>query len=210
MNKPIIILGASSIGKSAMEAFISNEVIVYGFLDDDALLQGKEIGEVEVMGKLDDQTYLSLIGSECEAFVAMEEIEVRRNLVQILVEDRKVMPVNAIHDSAILATSAEIGHGNFIGAGVTVGSYSELKSHLIVNPAAVINHDVKLGNYVQIGAGSVVNSGVEIEDEVFVGSGVTIVSGIKIGSGARIGAGSVVIKNVDEGQTVFGNPAEPV
>jgi len=210
MNKPIIILGAGSIGKSAMEAFASNEVIVYGFLDDDALLEGKEIGDVEVMGKLDDQTYLSVIGNECEAFVAMEEIEVRRNLVQMLVEDRKVMPVNAIHDSAILATSAEIGHGNFIGAGVIIGSYSELKNHLIINPAAVINHDVKLGNYVQIGAGSVINSGVEIEDEVFVGSGVTIVSGIKIGSGARIGAGSVVIKKVDEGQTVFGNPAEPV
>ena len=210
MNKPIIILGAGSIGKSAMEAFASNNVIVYGFLDDDTTLQGKEIGEVEVMGKLDDQGYLSVIGSECEAFVAMEEIEVRRSLVQMLIEDRKVMPVNAIHETAILATSADIGHGNFIGAGVIIGSYSELKSHLIINPGAIINHDVKLGNYVQVGAGSAINSGVQIDDEVFIGSGVTIVSGIKVGAGARIGAGSVVIKNVDEGQTVFGNPAEPV
>lgn len=210
MNKPIIILGAGSIGKSAMEAFTSNNMIVYGFLDDDTTLQGKEIGEVEVMGKLDDQSYLSVIGSECEAFVAMEEIEVRRSLVQMLIEDRKVMPVNAIHETAILATSSDIGHGNFIGAGVIIGSYSELKSHLIINPGAIINHDVKLGNYTQVGAGSVINSGVQVDDEVFIGSGVTIVSGIKVGAGARIGAGSVVIKNVDEGQTVFGNPAEPV
>jgi len=210
MNKPIIILGAGSIGKSAMEAFTSNNVIVYGFLDDETTLQGKEIGEVEVMGKLDDQGYLSVIGSECEAFVAMEEIEVRRSLVQMLIEDRKVMPVNAIHETAILATSADIGHGNFIGAGVIIGSYTELKSHLIINPGAIINHDVMLCNYVQVGAGSVINSGVQIDDEVFIGSGVTIVSGIRVGAGARIGAGSVVIKNVDEGQTVFGNPAEPV
>ena len=210
MNKPIIILGAGGIGKSAMEAFTSNSMIVYGFLDDDTTLQGKEIGEVEVMGKLDDQSYLSVIGSECEAFVAMEEIEVRRSLVQMLIEDRKVMPVNAIHETAILATSSDIGHGNFIGAGVIIGSYSELKSHLIINPGAIINHDVKLGNYTQVGAGSVINSGVQVDDEVFIGSGVTIVSGIKVGAGARIGAGSVVIKDVDEGQTVFGNPAEPV
>lgn len=210
MNKPIIILGAGSIGKSAMEAFTSNNMIVYGFLDDDTTLQGKEIGEVEVMGKLDNQSYLSVIGSECEAFVAMEEIEVRRSLVQMLIEDRKVMPVNAIHETAILATSSDIGHGNFIGAGVIIGSYSELKSHLIINPGAIINHDVKLGNYTQVGAGSVINSGVQVDDEVFIGSGVTIVSGIKVGAGARIGAGSVVIKDVDEGQTVFGNPAEPV
>ena len=210
MNKPIIILGAGSIGKSAMEAFLSNEVLVYGFLDDDSSLQGKEIGEVEVLGKLDDQTYLSVIGSDCEAFIAMEEIEIRRNLVQMLIDERKVMPVNAIHDSAILASSAQIGHGNYIGAGVIVGSYAELGSHLIINPGAIINHDVKLGNYTQVGAGSVINSGAQIEEEVFIGSGVTLVSGIKVGSGARIGAGSVVIKNVDEGQTVFGNPAEPV
>ena len=210
MNKPIIILGAGSIGKSAMEAFLSNEVLVYGFLDDDSSLQGKEIGEVEVMGSLEDQAYLSIIGSECEAFVAMEEIEIRRNLVRMLLDERKVMPVNAIHNRSILASSAQLGHGNYIGAGVIVGSYTELKSHLIINSGAIINHDVKLGDYVQIGAGSVINSGVHIDDEVFVGSGVTIVSGIKVGSGARIGAGAVVIKNIDEGQTVFGNPAEPV
>ena len=210
MNKPIIILGAGSIGKSAMEAFQSNDVLVYGFLDDDSSIQGKEIGEVEVMGKLDDQNYLSVIGSECEAFVAMEEIEVRRSLVQMLLAEHKVMPVNAIHDSAILASSSQIGHGNYIGAGVIIGSYAELKSHLIINPGAIINHDVKLGDYVQVGAGTIINSGVQIEDEVFVGSGVTIVAGIKVGHGARIGAGSVVIKNVDEGETVFGNPAEPV
>jgi len=46
MKKPIIILGAGGIGKSAMEAFISNDVPVYGFLDDDNSLQDTEIGEV--------------------------------------------------------------------------------------------------------------------------------------------------------------------
>lgn len=210
MDKPVIILGAGSIGKSAMEAFISNNVLVYGFLDDDTTLQGKEIGDVEVMGSLEDSNYLSVIGGECEVFVAMEEIEMRRNIVHMLRDDRKVMPINAIHDTANLASSAQIGHGNYIGAGVIIGSYTILENHLIINSGAVINHDVKLGDYVQVGAGTIINSGVEIENEVFIGSGVTIVDGIKIGNGARIGAGSVVIKNVDEGETVFGNPAEPV
>ena len=210
MKKPIIILGAGSIGKSAMEAFISNDVLVYGFLDDTPSLKDTEIGEVQVMGKLDDQTYLSVIGKECEAFVALEEIKLRRNIVKMLAEELKVMPINAIHNSALLASSSGIGHGNYIGAGVIIGSYTEIKSHLILNPGAIINHDANLGNYVQVGAGSVLNSGVNIEDEVFIGSGVTIVSGIKVGKGARIGAGSVVIKNIEAGETVFGNPAEPV
>ena len=210
MDKPIMILGAGSIGKSAMEAFISNDVLVYGFLDDDTSLIGKQIGEVAVLGNLDDQEYLSVIGAECEAFVAMEETELRRNLVRTLVEERKVMPVNAIHEAAVLAASAELGHGNFIGAGAIIGSYSKLGNHLIIHPGAIINHEVKLGDYVQVGAGTVINSGAEVADDVFIGSGVTVVAGVKIGHGARIGAGSVVIKNIGEGQTVFGNPAEPV
>ncbi|MEN8247560.1 MAG: NeuD/PglB/VioB family sugar acetyltransferase [Bacteroidota bacterium] len=210
MDKPVIILGAGSIGKSAMEAFVSNDVIVYGFLDDDKTILNTEIGNVAVMGSLDDATYLSVIGSECEAFVAMEEIEVRRNLVEMLVSERKVMPVNAIHHSANLAPSVEMGHGNYIGAGVILGSETRIGSHLIVDSGAIINHDAKLGDFIQVGAGSIINSGVKVEDDVFIGSGVTIVAGVKIGSGARVGAGSVVVKDVEEGQTIFGNPAEPV
>ena len=210
MDKPIIILGAGGIGKSAMEAFISNDVIVYGFLDDDKALKDKEIGDVTVLGSLDNESFLSVIGSECEAFVAMEENEVRRNLVEMLISDKKVMPVNAIHGTATLASSSQIGHGNYIGAGAIIGSYSKIENHLIIQTGAVVNHDVKLGNFVQIGAGSIINSRVQVSDEAFIGSGVTIVSGIKIGQGARVGAGSVVIKDVEEGQTVFGNPAEAV
>jgi sugar O-acyltransferase (sialic acid O-acetyltransferase NeuD family) len=210
MDKPVMILGAGSLGKSAKEAFESNNVLVYGFMDDDTSLQDKEFGDVSVVSKLDDESFLSIIGSECDVFVALEETELRRNLVQMLIEERKVMPVNAVHETAVFATSSGIGHGNYIGAGVIIGSHSSLMNHLIVNPAAVINHDVIIGNYVQIGSGSVINSGVEINDNVFIGSGVILVSGVKIGEGARIGAGSVVIKNIEAGETVFGNPAEVV
>ncbi len=205
-----MILGAGSLGKSVMEVFVDNNVLVYGFLDDDTRLAGKEIGEVTVLGPLDDQDLLAVIGDACEAFVAMEETEMRRNLVQMLNEERKVMPVNAIHGSVVLASSAAIGHGNYIGAGAVIGSHSTLGSHLVIHPGAIINHEARLGDYVQVGSGSVINSGVEIAEEVFIGSGVTVVSGIKIGRGARLGAGSVVIKDIAEGETVFGNPAGPV
>jgi sugar O-acyltransferase (sialic acid O-acetyltransferase NeuD family) len=210
MDKPVIILGAGSIGKSAMEAFLSNDVIVYGFLDEDESLTDNEIGDVKVLGTLEDSTYLSVVGGECEAFVAVEEIELRKNLVEMLVNERKTMPVNAIHHSAILASSTEMGHGNYIGAGVILGSGSRIGSHLIMESGAIINHDSRLGDYIHVGAGTLINSGVKVDDEVFIGSGVTVVAGIKVGKGARIGAGSVVIKDVEEDQTVFGNPAEPV
>jgi len=210
MNKPVLILGANTIGKSAMEAFISNDILIYGFLDDDEKLIGNEIGETTVLGSYEDQALLSVIGAECDAFVGSEEIEVRKNLVQMLVDTRKVVPINAINNRAILSTTTAFGHGNYIGAGVIIGSHSRLGNHTIIHSGVVINHEVEIEDFVQIGAGTIINSGVVIKEKVFVGSGVVIVSGVKIGAGARLGAGSIVIKDVEPGQTVFGNPAEAV
>src|SRR5438874_2930819 len=48
---------------------------------------------------------------------------------------------------------------------------------------------------------------VRIGSDVWIGGGAIILPGITIGDGAVIGAGSVVTRDVDEGQTVTGNPA---
>jgi len=210
MENPVIIFGAGGLGKAALEIFESNNVSVFCFLDDDASLHNTEIKEVAVLGSTDDDGFLKHIGKECEAFVAEDENKVRKSLVEMLIEDRKVMPVNAIHNNVILSSNASIGHGNLFNAGVQIGSFTKIGSHCIFNSAAIIDHEAQLGDFVQVGAGSIINSGAHIEDEVFIGSGVTVVSGIKIGKGARIGAGSVVISDVSANQTFFGNPAKSV
>jgi sugar O-acyltransferase (sialic acid O-acetyltransferase NeuD family) len=210
MDKPVIILGANGLGKAAMEAFESNNVVVYGFLDDKAEREGEEIGQVTVLGSLDDNSYYDLIGKDCEAFIATEEIELRKGLVESLVNDKKTMPVNSVHKSSLIAESAAIGHGNYIGATVNIGPNATIGNHLVLNTGAIIDYDTKIADFVQVGAGSIINSGADIEEDVFIGSGVTVVSGIKIGKGARVGAGSVVISDIAAGATVFGNPAKPV
>jgi len=195
-----MILGAGGMGKAAMEAFLSNEVVIYGFLDEDETLTGREIGDIAVLGQVDDPGLLGVIGKDCEAFVATEEVELRKNLVEMLTKERKVMPVNAIHKQAQLATSVVLGHGNYIGPLASLGAFVRLGSH----------HEARLGDYVQVGSGAVVGAGAQLDDEVFVGSGAIVVAGVKVGAGARIGAGSVVVQDVKEGETVFGNPAQPV
>jgi sugar O-acyltransferase (sialic acid O-acetyltransferase NeuD family) len=208
MDKPVIIFGAGGLGKSALEIFESNQITVYGFLDQDQELHGSEINHVPVLGDPDDHGYLKLIGKKCEAFVATDDNDQRRDYVEKLVEGRKMMPVNAIHREAWLAPSMEIGHGNFITQKVSVGASTKIGSHCILRAGSILDYEVKVEDYVQIGAGSIVNAGVIIEKGAFIGSGVTLVSGIKIGKNARVGAGSVVIDHVKEGTTVFGNPAK--
>ncbi|MCR9062540.1 MAG: NeuD/PglB/VioB family sugar acetyltransferase [Cytophagales bacterium] len=210
MDNPVIIFGAGSLGKVALDIFNENNVLIYGLLDDNKDLHGKEYGSVTVLGDTDDDGFLKLIGKKTQAFVALQNKEERKQVAEMLAKKRKVMPINGIHKSAVVSEEAEIGHGNLISANCTVGPFSILGNLNIVGSGVIIDAEAEIGNLVEIGSGSVINSEAKIENEVFIGSNVTIVSGIKIGKGARIGAGSVVIENVKAGQTVFGNPAKSV
>lgn len=210
MDKPVIIFGAKGIAHPALEIFNSNDVITYGFLDEDEQLHGTEINTVTVLGNTEDDGFLKLIGQKAEAFVAVDDPKYRKFLVEMLHDRRKVQPVNAIHKASFISSDAIIGHGNFINARVNVGTGAEIGSHCIIHTGAIIDHNAKLGDFVQIGAGSVINSEVVIEEGAFIGSGVTIVAGVTIGKNARVGAGSVVIATVGKNETVFGNPAAKI
>ncbi|MEX2594790.1 MAG: acetyltransferase [Anditalea sp.] len=210
MEKPVIILGAKGIAHPALEIFNSNNVVVYGFLDEDISLHSTEINKVPVLGHTEDEDFLKLIGKKCEAFVAVDDNSYHQFLVKLLNEQRKIQPINAIHQTAFISTDAELGHGNFINAKVVIGAGTKLGHHGIFHTACSIDHQVEIADFVQIGAGSVINSNVKIEQGAFIGSGVTVVSGVKIGKNARIGAGSVVISDIAAEGTVFGNPAVAV
>ncbi|MCE7043552.1 NeuD/PglB/VioB family sugar acetyltransferase [Dyadobacter sp. CY312] len=210
MENPVLIFGAGDIGVQALDIFRRNKVLVYGLLDDKKELHGQEYGDVSVLGDTDDTGFVNIVGEKCEAFVAIGERSVRERIVETLIEDRKAMPVNAIHDTAVVSEMAEIGHGNLIAARVTVGPKSKVGSHCLVQAGAILDTWVQVGNYVTIGSGAIINDRVKIADGAFIGSGAIIVAGIEIGKNARVGAGSVVIENVPAKATYFGNPAKKV
>lgn len=210
MDKPVIILGAKGIAIPALEIFNSNKVVVYGFLDEDKKIHGNTINTVGVLGHTEDESFLNLIGKKCEAFVAVDDNSYRKFLVKLLNEQRKVQPINAIHETAYISSDAELGHGNFINAKVVVGAGAKLGHHGIFHTGCSIEHQVEISDFVQIGAGSIINSNVKIEEGVFIGSGVTVISSVNIGKNARVGAGSIVIADVPAGDTVFGNPAAAI
>ncbi len=208
-KKPVIILGAGSIGKIVYDVFSTNDVIVYGFLDDD-LEQGTEIDEVTVLGKIDDESLFDLIGKDCEVFIASDENSSKENLVDDIKESRKSIPINALHKDSSIAPTAFLGYGNLVARGACIGAFAKVGNHSIFHANALIDTNVVCEDYVNIGAGAVVNTNVQIGKGVFVGSGAILVSGVKIGKGAKIGAGSVVISDVAAGKTYFGNPAKEI
>ena len=208
MENPVLIFGAGSLGLTALDIFQRNEIVVYGFLDDDKTLHGQEFGDVSVLGDTDDDGFLKLIGQKTEAFIAIGDGRVRKRLVKSLNERRKTQPVNAIHDTATVAKLATIGHGNLIAARAVVNPMATVGQHCLILTGAVIDTRATLGDFVQVGPGAVINSGVTLEEGVYVGTGAVLIAGVTVGKGARIGAGSVVVENVPANATVFGNPAK--
>lgn len=210
MERPVIIFGASGLGKAALEIFTVNEVVVYGFLDDDPKLHGTEINSIPVLGSSDDEKFTGLLRKKCFAFLATDDNALKAARVSVLREKYGHMPVNAIHPSAVVASSAILHHGTLINQRATIGAFSEIGNHCLVHAGATVDYQVRIGDFVQLGAGCIVNPGVKVGDNVFIGAGAIVVSGITIADHARIGAGSVVVSNVGKKETLFGNPAKPV
>ncbi len=207
---PVIIFGAKGLGKSALEIFNQNNIVVYGFLDEDKTLHNTDIDFVPILGNPEDEGFLKLIGKKCDAFVAYDDNKVKRFFTKLLLENRKVQPTNAIHPKAIVASTTQFGHGNMINAGVIIGANAIIDHHTIINSGTIIEHDSKIGNFVQIGAGAIIGAETIIEENAFVGAGAIIAGSIRIGKNARIGAGSLVIADVKDNTTVFGNPAQVI
>ena len=210
MENPVIILGAQAVGTAALDAFQSNDVVVYCLLDDDTALQETELNDVPVMGNTDDKELLKLLGKKCEVFVATEDTASRRSLTNMLREEYAVAPVNAIHQRASVSAHAWLGHGNLVGANAVVAGTAKLGDGCILGANSVVEVKAEVGDYAQLGAGAILNAGVQVGELAFIGAGAVVVAGVKIGSKARVGAGSVVVADVPAGQTVFGNPAQKV
>jgi len=210
MENPVIIFGAGLIGQIVLEIFKSNDVIVYGFLDDNEALHGTEILDTPVYSFMDDEGYTRLIGKKTEAFVALSSLVERKHIVELLQDQRETMPTNAIHNLAILAQNITMGHGNLIDLGAVVATGVTMGHHNYVYAGAVVDANAKLGNYITIGPGARIGAEVTIADGAFIGSGAILINGITVGENASIGAGSVVVGHVAANTTVFGNPAQKV
>ncbi len=205
---PVLIIGVNPFALEIAHIFQKNEVVVYGFLDDDPKKQGTEIGEIPVLGTTDNSDYWNLIGKSCGVFVALENPVERKNMIELIEEERKTKPVNAIHPSAQIAHVKSLSYGIYIGAGAILSPEVKIADHAMIGPGVILETGVKIEEYVQVGAGSVIGKEAKLDKNSFVGIHCTVVGSVVVGKSSTIGAGSVVIENVPPSKRVFGNPAK--
>lgn len=132
-----------------------------------------------------------------------DRIEIQEHVLSLGLE-----PLVAIHPTAFVADSVQIGAGTQIMANSTICVGSVLGRACIINTSAIVDHECRLGDGVHIGPGATLTGCVEVDDYATVYSGAVVLPRIKIGKGATVGAGAIVREDVPEHTVVVGNPGK--
>jgi sugar O-acyltransferase (sialic acid O-acetyltransferase NeuD family) len=141
-------------------------------------------------------------------FIAIGNNNIREKIFNHLAE-KKLLPINAIHTSAVIDSTASINNnGVMIAANATINPLVQIGKGVICNTNCSIDHECVIGDFAHIAPGAVLCGNVTVGSKTFVGANAVIRQGITIGSNVMIGAGAVVIKDVPDNATVVGVPAK--
>jgi sugar O-acyltransferase (sialic acid O-acetyltransferase NeuD family) len=174
------------------------------FVDDNAALHGTRVNGAEVIGGLD-----AALASDCEEVEMIVALghPLERMRLGSLIEARGIRLANAIHPSAVVAKGVSMGCGNFVGAQAVVNTDARVGNHVIINTAAIADHDCVLEDGVAVGAGSIVGGRAYLERSSFLSTRVTVTNRVRIGRGTVVAAGATVMKDLPEYVLAWGNPA---
>lgn len=204
----VIVIGAGGHARVVLDILArSDEYAVHGLLD--AGTQAASLDGVPVLGGDDLLPSLHAQGVR-HAIIGVGSTG--RGRLRLTLYDKVRAAgfefANAVHPSAIVASTVTLGSGVAVMAGAVLNAGVSVGNNAIINTGSIVEHDCAVGAHAQVSPGAVVCGGVTVGVNVHVGAGATLRQGVTIGDDAVIGAGAVVLDDVAAGATVFGVPAK--
>ncbi len=201
MPTEVIIIGASGHGKVIADIVCKEGCKVLGFLDDNPNLQGKNIGDINVLGRVSDYRHYQ----EAEFLIAIGNPAIRKKVVETL---HGIKWHTAVHPAATLSTlQTKIAEGTVVMAGAVVNPGTSIGKHCIINTGAVVDHDNVIGDFAHISVGAKLAGTVTVGENTWIGVGAVVSNNVSICGDSVIGAGAVVVKDITEPGTYIGVPA---
>lgn len=204
-GREIILVGAGGHARSVADSVIrSGEYSITGFIDHHA---GASFDDIKVIG--DDASLERLARRIGYAHVAIGYLggaSPRRPLCDRLQDLGYRLPV-IVDPSAVVAQSASIGSGSFVGKVAVVNACAQIGDAAIINTGSIVEHDAIVGSFSHVAPGAILCGGASVGADSFVGAHATILPGISVGDGCIVGAGAVVTKSVADGVMIAGVPA---
>ena len=179
-----------------------------GFIDDNPDLWGTEFFGLPVFGdvsSLEEMTKSQRLGVVCPIG---DPLNREKKITQL--KELNVEFINAIHPSAQIARSAQVGIGNVfsqnvvIQAGAHIGDFNTFNIAAIMGPLAII-HD-----YCTINATVMLASGSETMNYCYIGMGAKVMQRIKVNEGTILGANGFLHKEAPAWSTVVGLPGKVI
>ncbi|MCG3181885.1 MAG: putative acetyltransferase EpsM [Phycisphaerae bacterium] len=205
----VVIIGAGGHGRVVLDILLtSKHYHVKGFLDGNKALHGQYVDGYPVLG---DVTLLNELRSRgiSGAIVAIGDNPTRKFYASV-VGNHGIELVNAIHPTAALSHTVEIGSNVVIAAGAMVCPHVKVSDSAILNTGCIVEHECTVGQAAHICPGTKLAGHVTVGPAAFVGIGAVVIQGLTIGQGAVVGAGSVVLRDVPPFTTCVGQPARVV
>lgn len=112
------------------------------------------------------------------------------------------------HPTAQLPNESSLGEGSILGAGVIIGAFSNIGSHVLVNRGCLIGHHTKISDFCTISPGANIAGSVIIGEKTYIGMGAIVLDHINIGKNCIVSAGAVVTRNLPDGVQAMGIPAK--
>ncbi|MDO9129626.1 MAG: acetyltransferase [Anaerolineales bacterium] len=199
------VLGAGAHGRIVADILRSQGLPMDGFLDDDKSLHGTFVAGYPVVGGV--ELLMDLI--KHEVIVALGKAPLRLKLTKRFRNQGHKL-LNAIHASAVIASSVVVGSGICVCAAAVINPDAVIGDAVIINTGATVDHDCEVGDGAHLSPGGNLAGRVKVGSLSFLGTGVSVSPRVQIGSNVIIGAGAVVISDIPDGVLAYGVPARVI
>lgn len=202
-----LILGAQGHGREVLDLLL---VVAKGaapkvcFLDDDASLQGRSIGGISVVGRIEPEAVAG-----ARVYMGVGYPEVKRRIHARLRSTACEWPA-LIHPSCMISQEASVSPGGTVQAGGLISTNVRIDELVTINLGVTLSHDVVVNPFATVSPGACLGGNVHVGEGAFVGIGASVVQGIRIGAWSVVGAGAVVIQDVEPNTVVAGVPARVI
>ena len=210
MENKLVLIGGGGHCKSIISSIdksLFSDVVIVDSLDS----VGKSVDGVPIVGTDDDLPKLYAEGYH-NAFVAVGSVsssQKRMHIAESLSGFGFAFP-SIIDSTAVLADSAVIGNGVFIGKNAVINAGSKIEDFAIINTGVIVDHDCTIGEYVHLSPGTVLSGMVNVGKNTHVGTGCSVKQGVSIGDNTTVGMGSVILHDIPPSCTAYGNPCKVV
>ena len=201
MSDAVVVIGAGGHAKVVIATLEARGIQIAGIVDDNPELWGRQLLGFEITGPAKEAHNLGLLG-----ILAIGSNRVRKRLA----DELSLEWATAIHPSAIVHPSVELGPGTVVFAGSTIQPNTVLGDHVIVNTGATIDHECRIDSFAHVAPGVSLAGTVSAGEGVLMGIGSSVVPGVTIGAWTVVGAGAAVVTDLGSNVTAAGVPARVI